>query len=78
VLYRHLPFNKQWEGCIQLHCVSFSLVVIVGKCAVLSLCWFEPSIIFFMFGIHEKLIFMVFILQILLSWFDGGKHLQMI
>jgi len=52
-LYKHLPFNGQWEGCLQLHCVSFGLIVVVGMCAVLSLCWFEPSIIFFMLGMHE-------------------------
>jgi len=25
-LYKHLPFNRQSEGCLQLHCVSFSLI----------------------------------------------------
>jgi len=37
-LYRHLPSNGQLEGCLQLHCLSFSLVVVAGMCVVLSLC----------------------------------------
>jgi len=32
----------------------FSIVVmVIGMCVVLSLCWFEPSIMFFIFGMHE-------------------------
>jgi len=36
-LYKHLPFYGQWESCLQLHCVLFGLVVVVGVYAVLTL-----------------------------------------
>jgi len=77
-LYEHLPFNEQWEGSLQLHCVSFGLVVVVGMCAVLGLCWFKPLIMFFMLGMHNNNFLYVFLLKILLSWLNGGKNLSII